>query len=507
MEIDVPIEWVDLEDKLPIVTEKCALDCEWQPGSDQVAVISLALSTKVYIIDGLALRNSASLCAFLEQLFQSGYVCAFGLHSDAQKIATSFPFVSASLQVVGHDVQQRTTESLKALAERELGIVLDKTMQQSDWEARPLSDAQRLYAALDAYVLTKLPEGRHVSCTASTWGPRKLRAELANVEHSIVEGIASLKTLCVIEDDDALVLCVIPPKMYLRLKSNQRIASSTRFGDFLQAKGGVGPIFPGATNVRTIVVDSSLRDSAILEVGAGHPRFTLRISADALERYCRSREGTEFRWESIAVSEPSEDTKRAKTKSSNARSKAVKFDWFRPFQSEEAYHQACESLPKSVLQKLETLSLEKRGRYVTFSTRFSAQREVYGNCELTAPDGTLLAKCDERKLRWYLRKGLAELIGEKSIRLRFEPEGMKHYKDMSPAELEQLRGAEGEYVRCMRCGDNLFAFPCRSHLISQAVPCGIQVARESRRRTFMRGVPGTGLPHAVQDFNTTRGRT
>jgi ribonuclease D len=37
-----------------------------------------------------------------------------------------------------------------------LGRRVDKRMQRSDWESRPLSDEQRDYAALDALVLIEL---------------------------------------------------------------------------------------------------------------------------------------------------------------------------------------------------------------------------------------------------------------------------------------------------------------------------------------------------------------
>jgi hypothetical protein len=46
--------------------------------------------------------------------------------------------------------------SLSALVERTLGKPLDKSQQASNWAARPLSEAQMLYAANDAHVLTVL---------------------------------------------------------------------------------------------------------------------------------------------------------------------------------------------------------------------------------------------------------------------------------------------------------------------------------------------------------------
>merc|ERR1712004_576717 len=42
--------------------------------------------------------------------------------------------------------------SLTSLAERHLGLPLDKTMQMSNWARRPLPESQKHYAALDAWV-------------------------------------------------------------------------------------------------------------------------------------------------------------------------------------------------------------------------------------------------------------------------------------------------------------------------------------------------------------------
>ena len=48
----------------------------------------------------------------------------------------------------GHD--------LGSVCQRELGLLLDKRLQKSDWTTRPLSSEQIAYAALDAEVLLSL---------------------------------------------------------------------------------------------------------------------------------------------------------------------------------------------------------------------------------------------------------------------------------------------------------------------------------------------------------------
>ncbi|CAE8647001.1 unnamed protein product [Polarella glacialis] len=51
--------------------------------------------------------------------------------------------------------------SLKAVVAKELGMHLDKTLQRSHWDLRPLSQAQLEYAALDASVLLRLRRRCH----------------------------------------------------------------------------------------------------------------------------------------------------------------------------------------------------------------------------------------------------------------------------------------------------------------------------------------------------------
>ena len=49
-------------------------------------------------------------------------------------------------------------DTLAAAAKAYLGKALDKSQQCSDWDARPLSEAQRAYAALDAVAVLLIHE-------------------------------------------------------------------------------------------------------------------------------------------------------------------------------------------------------------------------------------------------------------------------------------------------------------------------------------------------------------
>lgn len=48
----------------------------------------------------------------------------------------------------------------------------------------------------------------------------------------------------------------------------------------------------------------------------------------------------------------------------------------------------------------------------------------YGNFAVFSEQGSLLFYCDEKKIKWYLKRDLAEKIDEKTIRLKFKHKGV-----------------------------------------------------------------------------------
>ncbi|XP_038887745.1 protein RRP6-like 3 [Benincasa hispida] len=69
--------------------------------------------------------------------------------------------------------------------------------------------------------------------------------------------------------------------------------------------------------------------------------------------------------------------------------------------------------------------ISKKASRELFVQKFSCKSPVYHNCRIYANDGRLLCYCDRRKLEWYLRRELAELIADDppAIKLLFEPKG------------------------------------------------------------------------------------
>ncbi len=74
--------------------------------------------------------------------------------------------------------------------------------------------------------------------------------------------------------------------------------------------------------------------------------------------------------------------------------------------------------------------------------------KIYGNCKVLHPDGTLMFRCDDDRVNWYLERNLAEIIspdGEPiTIQFTFQPKGKGHQGD--PFYLQEKSNC------CVVCG-------------------------------------------------------
>ncbi|KAF6257473.1 hypothetical protein COO60DRAFT_1701845 [Scenedesmus sp. NREL 46B-D3] len=193
MQLELPpgaLLFVDDEPKLLQATQMLAgsdavgLDVEWKPAhavgeTSPAAVLQLATRKSAVLFDLLTLapQHPAALDACLAPLFASPEVLklGFGLAGDLAKLAGSWPDVQAFRVVAGvldlrplwvaygvatkrqgGSVRLLSNVGLTTLCSALLGKPLDKSQQMSDWTARPLSQRQAHYAALDAFVLPQL---------------------------------------------------------------------------------------------------------------------------------------------------------------------------------------------------------------------------------------------------------------------------------------------------------------------------------------------------------------
>lgn len=115
------------------------------------------------LVDVPAVASTPEGCAALRDAFQGAPLLGFGCAQDLARLrATPAADAWASSDGV-RDLQAalsrpRGGPGLAAAAKAYLGKPLDKAQQCSDWDARPLSDAQRAYAALDAVAVALIFE-------------------------------------------------------------------------------------------------------------------------------------------------------------------------------------------------------------------------------------------------------------------------------------------------------------------------------------------------------------
>jgi hypothetical protein len=164
MNTDYSIAYVNDRHRLEALCERLgsvsalALDIEtanwWDPRAERVSLIQLAYReggrVRVAVVDALAELDPAILRRPLEseEATKAIHNAAF----DAVRLERHYKIRPAPI----HDTMlaaRRSGErrcSLKAQAESNLGLRLDKGAQHSDWGARPLRPMQIGYAALDA---------------------------------------------------------------------------------------------------------------------------------------------------------------------------------------------------------------------------------------------------------------------------------------------------------------------------------------------------------------------
>ena len=184
------------------------LDAEWRPHKHSpVALLQVAVRHRAFLVDvstlmkrpgddGYVPGNEEAFDSFLRDLFAAEEIVrlGFGFAYDLQRLRRGYAGRLHSLEIseseddgrkrepivsefgeTGHPVLGDAVVDVKAVAlcafpgkqklvrvglatvvSSVLGAYVDKTEQCSDWERRPLTDAQIDYAAADAHVLTVL---------------------------------------------------------------------------------------------------------------------------------------------------------------------------------------------------------------------------------------------------------------------------------------------------------------------------------------------------------------
>ncbi|XP_048424288.1 uncharacterized protein LOC103962292 isoform X1 [Pyrus x bretschneideri] len=195
------VVWVDEADALRNATshfEGCkvvGLDCEWKPNSlkgskpSKVSIMQIASEKKVFVVDLIKLSADVPevLDDCLTRILQSPRILKLGYNfqCDMKQLAHSYGelecFKHYEMLLDIQNVFKEPSGGLSGLAKKILGVGLNKTRRNSNWEQRPLTPNQLEYAALDAAVLIHIFRHVHNHSQAAEGG--KLEWKSCIVSH------------------------------------------------------------------------------------------------------------------------------------------------------------------------------------------------------------------------------------------------------------------------------------------------------------------------------------
>ena len=161
------VQWIDTPAALRAASAELraadvvGLDVETALDFGTLCLVQIATPARTYLIDPFAVGDLTPLIDVMNRAvptkvihnarFERRVLAAVGIAIDGV-----FDTLEASRRARGSDALGG--HSLAMVCERELGIVLDKSSQTSNWSRRPLDAEQLRYAALDAEVLLALHE-------------------------------------------------------------------------------------------------------------------------------------------------------------------------------------------------------------------------------------------------------------------------------------------------------------------------------------------------------------
>ena len=136
-----------------------ALDVETTLFDRELCLIQLAVPDLNIVIDARAITDLDPLADILESprvvkvIHNASFERSVLARSNID-LVNVFDTLTTSRKLRGRNIDGG--HGLAAVCQRELGRILDKSAQTSDWTRRPLTDGQVAYAALDVEVLVDL---------------------------------------------------------------------------------------------------------------------------------------------------------------------------------------------------------------------------------------------------------------------------------------------------------------------------------------------------------------
>lgn len=183
-------EWA----RLPQVAFDLEFDRDRHTYGFDLCLIQIATQDRCYIIDPKAIEDFTAVFALFENPAVQKIIHCPGEDLRLLHSLKCYPQNLADTEVIAKLLNYEHT-SLARLLEQKKGIVLDKKLQQSNWQLRPLTEEQVLYAAYDVYYLHYLYQELMAEAAArqlTDWVQQEFQ-RLSDVRYDMVEKVEFLR--------------------------------------------------------------------------------------------------------------------------------------------------------------------------------------------------------------------------------------------------------------------------------------------------------------------------
>ncbi|XP_065874303.1 protein RRP6-like 3 isoform X2 [Euphorbia lathyris] len=440
--------WIETESQLKELDDKLSKERVFAVDTEQhslrsflgfTALIQISTQNEDYLLDTITLHDAMGI---LRPVFADPSICKVfhGADNDVLWLQRDFHIYVVNLfdTAKACEVLSKPQKSLAYLLETYCGVATNKLLQLEDWRQRPLSAEMIQYARTDAHYLLYIA--------------RCLISELKQQEND--ENLTSVLEACCRSNSTCLQLYTKDIEEF-----PGESAASSLFSRHLSDQGSSSVSCEIQDLVRRLctwrdlmarVHDESLRyvlsDQAIVSLADNLPKNPTEIYDTVAQANLNSNLNTNSSLSSASLVYSHfddfcyiiQDRKRnIDDIFSQLLKKSLGPNGSCPL---SVYNYAllvnCDLRlsNRSVMKKNGMKNYRQVARKASrelFVKKFSCKAPVYHNCRIFANDGRLLCYCDQRKLEWYLRRGLAKLIEENppAIMLLFEPKGRPEDED------------------------------------------------------------------------------
>ncbi|GLU17381.1 hypothetical protein SLE2022_337500 [Rubroshorea leprosula] len=458
--VDVDLEmndsyvWVDTESQLTQLADALSKEKVFAVDTEQhslrsflgfTALIQISTKKDDYLVDTIALHDSMSI---LGPVFADPNICKVfhGADGDVVWLQRDFHLYVVNLfdTAKACEVLSKPQKSLAYLLETYCSVEKNKSLQREDWRHRPLPVDMVQYAQADAHYLLYI-----ANCLIAEMKELDIEYSSSHDDkfHFVLEASRRSNMICLqlytkdIEDSPGESAASSILSRQLNSQGGGLISNETKFQDIVRQLCAWRDLMARIHDESTRYV---LSDQAIVAIADKAPTTQEEICS-IVTQADMNVDASFFPSPSPILCSHWGDVCQIML------DKLGSLDNFFPSTLQECLgpHGSC---PLSIFNyallvnshlKLTTRFVSKQNEVKNlkqvakknsrelFIKKFSCKSPVYHNCRIYANDGRLLCYCDRRKLEWYLRRDLAQLVEEDppAIMLLFEPKGRPEDED------------------------------------------------------------------------------